>query len=211
MKDPNHELDKLEADATFDESEVQQLFDQTAADPSEAAIQRMSARAAESPEAALQQLFDATAEAPDAMLTTRLAARAADIPARATRRPAWLRVEYWLPGLAVAAAPLMVYPSALAGGDAAALGVAAVALVLARRHPLAAGLIFAASLMVKPVTFPLILVLAARHPLALVTALPALAAPALAPLVQPSPRRGCWGVGGWPTTGPRRCRRSCRG
>ena len=99
------------------------------------------------------------------------------------------------PGLAVAAAPLMLYPSALAGGDAAALGVAAVSLVLARRHPLAAGLAFAASLMVKPVTFPLILVLAARHPLALVTALPALAAPVLAPLVQPKPAAGL--LGSW--------------
>lgn len=99
------------------------------------------------------------------------------------------------PGLAVACAPLMLYPSALAGGDAAALSVAAVALVLARDRPLVAGAVFALSLLVKPVSFPLILVLAARNPLALLTALPMLAAPVLAPLVQPKPAAGL--LGSW--------------
>ena len=99
------------------------------------------------------------------------------------------------PGLAVAAAPLMLYPSALAGGDAAALGVAAVALVQARPRPLLAGLLFGTSLMVKPVTFPLILPLAALNPWTLLTAVPALALPALGPLIRPKPAAGL--LGSW--------------
>ena len=99
------------------------------------------------------------------------------------------------PGLAVACAPLMLYPSALAGGDAAALALASIALVLARRRPLVAGLVFCLSLFVKPVTFPLILPLAVLNPLALLTALPALLSSVLAPLVQPKPASGL--LGSW--------------
>ena len=106
-----------------------------------------------------------------------------------------LRMGLLGPGLAVACAPLMLYPSATAGGDAAALSVAAVALVLARDRPLVAGLIFASSLLVKPVTLPLLLVLAARNPLGLLTALPMLAAPVLAPLIHPKPAAGL--LGSW--------------
>jgi hypothetical protein len=55
--------------------------------------------------------------------------------------------------------------------------------------------VFGASLLVKPVTFPLILPLAALNPWSLLTALPTMALPALGPLIRPKPAAGL--LGSW--------------
>ncbi len=107
---------------------------------------------------------------------------------------------FWGPGLAAACAPLLVYPSALAGGDAAAIALASVGLALAAvGRGFAGGVCAAASLWAKPIALPLI-------PLLLVTPSPLLAGAGagatllvskglLAPLLAPKPRAGL--LGSW--------------
>lgn len=108
--------------------------------------------------------------------------------------------RFWGPGLAAACAPLLVYPSALAGGDALAVALAAVGLALAARgRGLSGGFLAAASLWAKPIALPLM-------PLLVLTPAPALAAlgaglglglssALLQPLLSPKPRAGL--LGSW--------------
>ncbi len=107
---------------------------------------------------------------------------------------------FWGPGLAAACAPLLVYPSALAGGDALAISLATLGLALAAGgRGLAGGVIAAASVWAKPIALPLL-------PLLLVTPAPWLAGVGagatlivgqgvLAPLLTPKPRAGI--LGSW--------------
>ncbi len=107
---------------------------------------------------------------------------------------------FWGPGLVAACAPLLVYPSALDGGDALAIALASSGLALAaRRHGLVGGALAAASVWAKPLALPLV-------PLLLFTPAPVSAAAAavatlglsrtlLAPLLWPKPRAGL--LGSW--------------
>jgi hypothetical protein len=106
---------------------------------------------------------------------------------------------FWGPGLAAACAPLLVYPSALAGGDATAMAMATVGLALAAQGKgFAGGLCAAMSIWAKPIALPLL-------PLLLLTPAPLLAALGagltllfsrglLAPLLAPMPRGGLLGT-----------------
>ncbi len=73
----------------------------------------------------------------------------------------------WGAGLAAAAAPLLLYPSALAGGDAPAIGAAALGVALAWAGLPGVGAALAAcSLGIKPVSLPVLPLLLVALPLA---------------------------------------------
>ena len=108
--------------------------------------------------------------------------------------------RFWGPGLAAAAAPLLVYTSALAGGDALAMALATVGLALAASgRGLVGGFLAAASVWAKPITLPLLplLLVTPSAGLSLVSAGATLAVghEVLAPLL--APRAGGGLLGSW--------------
>ncbi len=119
----------------------------------------------------------------------------------------------WGPGLVAACAPLLVYPSALAGGDAPATALAALGIALSwTGSPLIGAALAGLSLGVKPLALPLLPLLLLAIPLGegrLRTAAALAAGAALGilpflssldPLLRPRPRGGLLGTW-WLATG----------